>query len=145
MAEKPVQILTATQRAALRMMIVPSTDRKDVRVWKMTRSMTVAKRSWKAGTSSNCVGPAAQLRTWVYIASEPLPAFSLCSPIVTNNCAPKPKTLWGSDERSARLRILPDVADAHPINKIRHHPITVLGNTSGSLSTIIPTTDTTTQ
>lgn len=39
---------TATQRAALRMMIVPSTDRKEVRVWKMTRSMTVAKRSWES-------------------------------------------------------------------------------------------------
>jgi hypothetical protein len=41
---------TATQRAALRMMIVPSTDRKEVRVWKMTRSMTVANRSWEGKT-----------------------------------------------------------------------------------------------
>ena len=93
---------------------------------------------------SNYIGHAAQLRTWVYIASEPLPAFSLCSPIVTNNCAPKPKTLWDrtSDQRVSLSFLM---SRTHPINKIRNHPITVRGKTSGSLSTIIPMTETMTQ
>lgn len=38
--------LTATQSAALRMMMVPSTDRKDVWVWNKIRSMMVANSNY---------------------------------------------------------------------------------------------------